>query len=575
MGLGTDEALCPDLERYSLWSIHPYLLERPPSTSRSITSFHLDIARVFENPPKGWQLRQLKQVGLDRWFIREVRALFRSEPGDEKDEPGEPREPKIQWLELSQEGMEQTEGRVLKPELLSQASIGVLRMTKDGPVVEVIARSRMTVSALVSKAGMLLVLFELQASRTKKRRALSLAQAMRINYLAAHADVGHRRLSPGEQQLLVLPHAIASKLRQRVRDLGESETRVQGRFPEAEGQVAVPIEPEHLEQCYGLTVHNLEITFTGSASLELPSLHMTVRDAFMSRLPDCKPYLGFRGRLPVATHIVLPWDERLQGPEADARAAAADLEEVESAAARCMRHPAGSGIAPPLASQPQREEFQTIPFGPLRRIHVSSEAFVAFTVSQTEFERNAWDSRIGSEYLTTYLLALHQAMFCQNLSWLSYFEALQENRRNNEELVRLFEEYTTQYDFSVVSNQLAIQGLYRAARSTLGVEKLVPELREELRAWLDSELRNEQRSLNSIAVVVLLLSLATVFINLNLTVFSKDAWIDAWPESFGLAALEALWLWVPTLLVVFVSISSSKIREHFARVIQLLFGRRK
>lgn len=81
----------------------------------------------------------------------------------------------------------------------------------------------------------------------------------------------------------------------------------------------------------------------------------------------------------------------------------------------------------------------------------------------------------------------------------------------------------TNFDFSVVSNNLNHQKVYRRACEVLGVIKMNSEIENELTSWLSTQRNEKQEGCNSIAVVFLILGLSTFVINLNLKPFTNDA----------------------------------------------------
>jgi hypothetical protein len=279
---------------------------------------------------------------------------------------------------------------------------------------------------------------------------------------------------------------------------------------------------------------------------------------------------GSHGRIPIASHLLLPWDPRLEGSDAAETAA---LEQaygsVEALAARGLFHPVTDKVAPLPLSELQAEEFQTVPVTGSRRFHVTCEGLLTWTYNRTGFDVSSWPERVAREYLLTFLLALTQAVTLQNISWRSYTR--RDRRRDNEALIERFLDYSTDYDFAVVSQQFNIQRLYRCSRIALGVERIDKEVREELQAWIESETRKEQRSLNSIAVAALLGAVATVFVGLGVSNFNRDSNVAAWWGTSGPAS--PLWFWIPTLLVLAFSAVSRSVRRHLRRVWRLLWDR--
>ena len=89
------------------------------------------------------------------------------------------------------------------------------------------------------------------------------------------------------------------------------------------------------------------------------------------------------------------------------------------------------------------------------------------------------------------------------------------------------------------------------------------QIKEEMQGWLDSEQRDEDRKLNSFAVVAMMVGFSTFFIGLNLDVFTKDAIIEV-SES------KAWWLWGPTLIVLVLTFVTP-VRSYFRQAFQAIF----
>lgn len=202
-----------------------------------------------------------------------------------------------------------------------------------------------------------------------------------------------------------------------------------------------------------------------------------------------------------------------------------------------------------------------------QRIHLSCAGMVAWGYCETNFDVSHWNERLDREYFLTFVLALHQNLCLQDLSWKSYSHA--DDSRDNEVLNKLFREFTTDYDFSIASHQFNIQRVYRTARDVLGVERLSEEVRAELAHWLESESREEQRLLNSVAVIAFLLGLGTWFVGLDLSYFNNDSMVTlGWDE--GRPSAYA-WMLLPFLVIIAISATSRGLRQHWRRFGGLLF----
>ena len=115
----------------------------------------------------------------------------------------------------------------------------------------------------------------------------------------------------------------------------------------------------------------------------------------------------------------------------------------------------------------------------------------------------------------------------------------------------------TNFDFSVVSNNLNHQKVYRTAREVLGVIKMNSEIEVELTSWLSTQRNEKQEGFNSIAAVFLILGLSTFIVNLNLKPFTSDAEIHPFKWlgcNYG--------IWVP-LALGFSLIFLKSVRKHF------------
>ena len=231
-----------------------------------------------------------------------------------------------------------------------------------------------------------------------------------------------------------------------------------------------------------------------------------------------------------------------------------------------------------------------------QRIHLSCESALSFGINLTNYSE-PWQDRWGSGFLLCYLIAYHQSILCQELSWSSFKKSVESDVDDSRDLSVLnhrFIEYCTHYDFSVISIQLNQQRLYRMSREVLGVPAIAKEVGDEIQTRLDTQ-RNElqekfnerqqafndvqvefveqqkkfltsQENFNSLAVVFFLLGCTTFLLNLNLKPFSSDAEI-AWDFSEG---MESLWLWIPVTLTIMLLVVP-QIRKHLFRVLKLLF----
>ena len=265
-------------------------------------------------------------------------------------------------------------------------------------------------------------------------------------------------------------------------------------------------------------------------------------------------YEASRGRTSLFSSILFSKDEY-------SRMGKEERAGIESLYARCMRHPSTSEIVPIPHKDFQCDEFKSLSITGSQRVHLSCENALAFGVDETEFS-SQWLPKWRSEYLTTFLIAFHQSVLAQDLSWSSFKEVGSD--RNNEVLNKRFQQYMTNFDFSVVSNNLNHQKVYRTAREVLGVIKMNSEIEVELTSWLSTQRNEKQEGFNSIAAVFLILGLSTFIVNLNLKPFTSDA------EIHPLNGWDALWFWVP-LALGFSLIFLKSVRKHFINTFKLLF----
>ena len=268
-----------------------------------------------------------------------------------------------------------------------------------------------------------------------------------------------------------------------------------------------------------------------------------------------------------------------------------ELEKIEGLCASCMRHPGTSDIKPLPFKQLESNEFKRIHITGSQRVYLTCEGGCSFGTDETHFSQE-WQHRWGRDYLLCHLIAYHQSILCQELSWSSFTKSSSVNpERNEQEIQRLkqlnarYIEFCTHYDFRIISNQRNHQKIYRVSREALGVIDCINEVSDEIKSRLENELLEEQRKLsieqqefnkkqtsfNSLAVIFFLLGCSTFLINLNLTIFSEDALI-AWNfhgDDLG-QKLRSLWFWVPVALTFSMLIFKS-IRTHVIEVIKLLF----
>lgn len=578
----------PELESYAVWMIHPYLIEELQPTSLDAYRERL----MTFTPEDCWaemSSEDITRLNLDRWFQREVRSLFQTKTGSESepscsDQKASAIPPLIRRLEYqgekgrTKDAVEQRrytvatlddqvplESSIRWPIALSQYRVGIMyrdKKAESGVSLNLFPQEcRANVYVYVSQAGALLIIIELNypAKPQKARQTITLSQAMDLNYIAAHLD-----------DIYPVPVLVPKDV---VKAIFTRTPNDQPLTPPS----TYPLHDWEIPQCLSLWTCN---SAQPSKIAVGPSLPRLIHDSLLLSLgiKEVKTYLASRGRIPTVTHIMLPVDEPQEQDVsstepvnyADSSEEVCSFNVLESLIVRSMRHPLKSDIAPLPLSKLVEPELQTVHITGSQRFHVTTEGMTAFGYASSQFDKTQWHTRVSREYLLTFILAYHQSMICQDFSWRSYTRhasgKASQVRRDNEQLLRRFREFDTNYNFSIVATQFNIQRLYRAARTALGVEKIYTEVRDELSSWLENETRQEQRALNSVAVVLLLASFVTLFINLHITEFDHGAAVSI--KSLG----SSIWLWLPLVISGYLIITRQQLRDHMKRVINLIIG---
>jgi hypothetical protein len=506
----------PSVLKFGVWLVFPYLFDLGPD---SFAAFQGRCVELGARLGKGQviegdvQLRvrlpgALQARGeLDRWFIREVSALLRSSV----ERPDEQGRNKFLFLGFDQAGKPLEQGyklAVLKAPRWGGAS-GDL-------VAEVFEHAELEILGVLTQAGAVMLLVHARLTELPGEAAgrpgapeLSLRDAMNLTYYASLCQIYSTNtflaLIPGD----LAPPSPGSlrALREHVIP-GDALARCLHLHPDPS------LAEADDKQGYGPV--RLKIGDLGG------SLPERLCERITRQLGPYKTYVATKGKVPVASMYVI--DPSTTGADVEA------LRVLEGLAARSLRHPASSPIVPLPLRDIEAEEFQVFRVSGSQTFYISCEGLCAFGSNATLFDERFWPQRVGSEYLLTFLLVLHQALICQDISWKSYTDANQSrekegprNARNTEALIKQFHEFNTDYNFSVISHQYNIQRLYRCARVALGVERTISGIHSELMAWLEAESREEQQALNSLAVFSILFSAAALFANCNLNEFNKDA----------------------------------------------------
>lgn len=551
----------PKLASFHLTAVYPFLVEDAVAAGRrtELERFQDVLFSDVEAAP-GWEFRSpddLEAHRLGRWFFREVRTLFLPDltTGAAPRKPGDacPLLPKFRWLRcsdlslallgkpkpanwrlgLAEEAPKKAKnaapGEVLDQDTEAEqapkkAKNAVLR-------VSLYPRGlKFEAFALVSHIGACLLAFRI----TAEKNLLTLRQAMGLTHFGALA--GH-----SSKCLVLLPHELHGK---------------------AASDGTLLLEDDQLEKCWSAVPPGAQVN---PSMPPLPSFATVLRDQVLGHFGSPATYPALAGKLPVVTCLQLPGD----------KGAPPLPPELEWTCARLHRHPDDSAIVAPEGWDRSESLITTVPVTGTQKFLVTSEGAVALGCRKTTFDEQ-WPNRVAHEYFATYLIALHQSLVAQDISWRSFTR----HRRDcdsdigyDEALFRRFREFDTEYNFVRVSDQSNIQALYSGVREALRVEEAAREVRNELSAWVEGQVREqqtrlnrkqedlneEQRNLNSLAVVVTLASAATLFIGLNLTFFDHDSAVRA----FSLKGL--VWFWAPAAAVVAVA-RREPARSHLRHV---------
>ena len=528
-------------------------------------------AAVNMELPRGFKskapITEIERKNLDRWLLKEPRALFREDDDDESESNptfhGAKKSPRFSWITMNRSEWAKILNSKGKP-LLNNCKIGMLNTTEK--TFEQLPVGLESFS-LVSKMGIILVIVGI------KGKSIGLEKVMNLNYHLAHPK--NHGLIP-----IIVPHNLLTK--------EKNEENQKNGF--------ISFSSEDVSQCLSLwskvrnrkdKINDTEINedkikwgkneaaFLKSFSelikedivksisrrFEQNLIKNGARKKYLKNIKGLRKndnlisvYEASRGRTSLFSSILFSKDEY-------SRMGKEERAGIESLYARCMRHPSTSEIVPIPHKDFQCDEFKSLSITGSQRVHLSCENALAFGVDETEFS-SQWLPKWRSEYLTTFLIAFHQSVLAQDLSWSSFKEVGSD--RNNEVLNKRFQQYMTNFDFSVVSNNLNHQKVYRTAREVLGVIKMNSEIEVELTSWLSTQRNEKQEGFNSIAAVFLILGLSTFIVNLNLKPFTSDA------EIHPLNGWDALWYWVP-LALGFSLIFLKSVRKHFINTFKLLF----
>ncbi|MCS6900875.1 MAG: hypothetical protein RMJ98_08245, partial [Myxococcales bacterium] len=484
----------PSVLKFGIWLVFPYLFDLGPDSFTAFQGRCVDLgARLGRRETiQGDLSMRLRLPGalhargeLDRWFIREVSALLRST----SERPEERGRNKFLFVGFDRGGMPLERGYKL----------GVLKAPRKGEaeeetVAEVFEHAELEILGVLTQAGAVMLIVHARLTDlpgnarqgpTASGPALSLRDAMNLTYYASLCQIYSTNtfLALIPKDLVPLVEETTTALRE-VKVPREALGRCLHLHPDPDNA--------DLDDKQGYGPIRLRLGDLGG------SLPAQLCRRITAELGAYKTYVATRGKVPVVSMYVI--DPATTGHEGKA------LQVLEGLAARSLRHPASSPIVPLPLEDIEAEEFQIFRVSGSQTFYISCEGLCAFGSNATLFDERFWPQRVGSEYLLTFLLVLHQALVCQDISWKSYTDANRtreqqgsRSTRNTEALIKQFHEFNTNYNFSVVSHQYNIQRLYRCARVALGVERTIGGIHSELMAWLEAESREEQQALNSLA----------------------------------------------------------------------------
>ncbi len=565
--------------------IHPIvckgILPHDPNFSRVVEKFEMprDSGFICEAPEDA-----LRRGNLDRWLLKEPRALFRR---DKDEASGEipSKSPRVGWVKWVQNKfeMENSPERWISPSGIhfQDCEIGLLDSKKTRLKI-IPSKIKIESFAFVSKMGVILLITKIKPSK------ISLREAMRLNYHLAHSE--NHGLIP-----VLVP--------KEVRKMRFLSSALEEEFENSEDySYSVPLD--HAEKCLKLwplgekkndeQQDDLISWGEDNQKIKLESFNHLIKEDIIKQLSkeygkEIQTYGTSRGRSHLYSNYLLPENHALSSVQ---------LEWLEGLCAQCMRHPATSQIVPLPVKALISKEFQKLNITGSQRSYLSCEGAVSFGVAETGYSTE-WQNRWSNDYVLCHLIAYHQSILCQELSWSSYTrpsveQGNTEEIRNLKDLSDRYIEFCTHYDFSMISTQRKHQMIYRVSREVLGVVDSIKEVADEIESRL-SKARNEfqdnlsekqdafnslavisskkQEAFNSLAVIFFLLGCSTFLINLNITLFSEDA-VVAWDfhgDSLG-QKLQSLWFWGP-IGISFLSLLHPTIRRHFSQVLKLLFSK--
>lgn len=540
----------PVVKNLSITALFPYNIETPnPCLGREnrLDEFRKRLQNKNLRLPDGWHDRgpdDFRKHRLDRWFYREIRCLLIG--NDDNDGIRNPAasgkdffsSARFRWLTHPQYHVKLSGSR-LYVALIKGLSPNKTPETMN---VDILGKvSDMELIGLFSDIGTAILAVRWTLVDLRLREALD---AIHHSSLVEESTSAIAIISDHNE--------VIRSLRKTANDKNEGNA--------GKGRFRFQSTPDKLkEDC--LLVPPIYSEGTGG----LPSLILRMREDLFNAFDVPAYYSASRGRIPVVVNLDLDHHSKSETLTVND----SQWRQIEWLCARLMRHPAATDkgwIVPPDEKYTDPAIVTIRPTGS-RSLYLSSEGFVSLGLLATEFDAN-WNARMKQEYFITYLIALHQSMVLQHISWLSFnrsFTGKTSETAYHDSLFRMFREFDTSFCFTRISNHVNIQAVYEATRKVLGVTANSEEVRSELQNWIDSELREEQRNLNALAVIAILFSSAVFLPSLNFTIFNRDSAISA-------SEWNGLWYWIPAALTLVFSVCTKRIREHWTRAIRYLIG---
>jgi hypothetical protein len=566
----------PNVERLSITALFPYNLEG--QGKMPLRAFQEKMIEQKLELPDGWEERlpeELSAYRLDRWFFREVRnLLFDDQSAGSWDSRKFRwvRHPKYQDKLNIQNDTSLSIAIVNVNDLIRGKNPAKLKVKVLGPV------KKLELFALFGEIGTGIVGVRWRQEKISLQTALeavhfsSLSEgSVSVVAFIPNSNSKFSEIRKAENEERLKRYEIqkgTDSNHNHATSIGslsaENSENLEAREPIDENQKDTSLS-------FTATLENLKDCLVLPPimdGVQIPSIVDRIWDDLSSPFKLPGKDLATKGRVPLAVNIDLKERGTLHYNQDDQ-----EWRQIEWLCSRFLRHPGALGpdkkwVYPLQGGVDADPAVVSIRPTGTRGIHLSSEGLMSVGCLATDFD-NDWHVRLANEYFFAYLIALHQSIVLQNISWRSFSRTSgsKDAQEDHDNLFEMFKAFDTAYNFSRVSNHVTMQSVYEAARKTLGVHETTEEVRSELRNWIESEQREEQRNLNALAVIAILVSAATYFISLNLETFTRDSNI----RSMSIKA--AFWLGVPTLLVILVTIINKTMKNHLDRALSYILGR--